>query len=64
MIQLSLASPFWEDPAELSASGEDEDAVAQICIAALVSAGYDVQVRDEDGELVSLDEYNWPEGGT
>ena len=57
MIQLSLASPFWEDPATLSADGEDEDAVARICIAALLQAGYDVKV-EQDGELVPWEEYD------
>jgi hypothetical protein len=57
MIQLELASPFWEDPATLSAEGEDEDAVARICITALVLAGYDVQVRQGE-ELVPWEEYD------
>jgi hypothetical protein len=51
MIQLSLASPLWEDPATLAADGEDEDAVVRICIAALLQAGYSIQVEQE-GELV------------
>jgi len=57
MIQLELASPFWEDPATLSAEGEDEDAVARICITALVLAGYDVQVR-QDEDLIPWEEYD------
>jgi len=58
MIQLVLASPFWEDPASLSADGEDEDAVIRICITALVTAGYDVQIFQEGGETVPWEEYD------
>ena len=56
MIQLELASCFWEDPATLVADGKDEDAVVRICIMALLAAGYDVQIN-QDGELVSWEEY-------
>jgi len=62
MIQLQLASPFWADPASLAADGEDEDAVIRICIAALVQVGYDVQLLNEEGELISWEEYQGPEG--
>lgn len=57
MITLDLTSPFWEDPANLSVSGEDEDAVLQICAQALIAAGYDVQVQDEDGDPIPWAEY-------
>ena len=50
MIQLILASPFWEDPANLAADGEDEEAVIAICVRALQAEGYDIRVRDDDGE--------------
>jgi len=58
MIQLQLTSPFWEDQATLSTDGPDEDAVLNICITALLAAGYDVQVRDEDGDLIPWYEYD------
>jgi len=58
MIQLVLASPFWEDPASLTADGEDEDAVIRICITALVTAGYDVQIQQEGGETIPWEEYD------
>lgn len=57
MITLELASPFWEDPAGLSVSGQDEAAVLNICVQALLAAGYDIQVRDEDGDLTPWSEY-------
>jgi hypothetical protein len=55
MIQLLLTSPFWEDPATLSTDGEDEEAVLAICVTALREAGYDIQIRDESGELVQYE---------
>ena len=61
MIQLQLASPFWADPASLSADGEDEDAVIRICIAALLQSGYDVQLTNDEGELVPWEEYQGPD---
>jgi len=57
MIQLILASPFWEDPATLLADGECEDAVVRICITALVTAGYDVQIQDGE-ETIPWEEYD------
>ncbi len=62
MITLNLASPFWEDPASLSVDGEDEDAVLAIVAAALETAGYDIEVRLEDGETIPWAEYE-PEAG-
>lgn len=56
MIELSLTSPFWEDPATLSSAGDDETAVMRICISALLAAGYEIQLRDENGELLDLPE--------
>lgn len=61
MIQLILASPFWEDPSSVSVEGHDEAAVLNICITALLAAGYDVQVQEEDGTIVPWDEYD-PQG--
>lgn len=58
MTQLILASPFWEDPSSVSVEGHDEAAVLNICITALLAAGYDVQVRDEDGDLIPWDEFD------
>ncbi len=49
---LVLTSPFWEDPSEAAISGEDEDAVTQICVQALLAAGYDVKVREDGGDDV------------
>lgn len=60
MIQLTLASPFWEDPAEASISGEDEEEVTRICVEALLAAGYDVQVREDD-ELVPWSDRETPD---
>lgn len=62
MIQLDLTSPFWEDPAILSAAGEDHEAVIRICVEALLAAGYDVSVRDADGQTMTWDEYLEEEG--
>lgn len=58
-IELSLASPFWLDPSSLTSEGEDEDAVINICVSALLRAGYTVQIRDSEGELVSFEDYDW-----
>lgn len=57
MICLELTSPFWEDPASLAVGGEDEDAVLAICVKALQAAGYEISVKDEDGDLIPWSEY-------
>jgi len=57
MIVLELASPFWEDPATLTADGDDEVAVMRICINALALAGYDVQVREGE-TLIPWEEWD------
>lgn len=52
MIQLQLSSPFWEDQSSLTSDGEDEDAMIEICVNALQAAGYEIRVRDEEGDLI------------
>lgn len=56
MIELSLSSPFWEDPSDAMFSGEDHLAAMRICVEALQAAGYTIQVRDADGELRDLED--------
>ncbi len=56
MIQLILASPFWEDPAAALIEGEDREEVARICVEALLAADYDVRVREGE-ELLTWEEY-------
>jgi len=58
-IELALVSSFWEDPASLSVDGEGEADVLSICVASLLAAGYDIQIRGSDGDMVAYEDYDW-----
>ena len=58
-IDLALTSDFWQDEATLTLSGDGIEAVLALCIPALHAAGYEIQVRAADGDLVPYEDYDW-----
>lgn len=57
-IELVVRPPFRDEYTTLSGDGEYEDAVMNICIAALLAAGYEVLIEDEDGDMIPYEEFD------
>jgi hypothetical protein len=56
-IELAVKPPFRDDWTDVTIAGENEDEVAAILAARLISSGYEVSVEDENGELIPYEEY-------
>lgn len=61
-IEIIVRPPFREEWTNIESNGEYEDAVMNICVAALYNAGYEILVEDEDGNQTPYDEYEFPNG--
>lgn len=57
-IELMVQPPWKDDWTDVTIGGEHEEEVANILIGRFLACDYEVLVEDEDGEMVSWEEYN------
>lgn len=59
MIVIQARAPFSDDWTRAAIVGSNEGEMINMLVSRLESAGYEVQVEQEDGSLVEFGEYLW-----
>jgi hypothetical protein len=55
--ELSVQPPFRDEWTSITIAGEHAEEIVNILVSRLLAMDYEVQVRDEDGEMIDYEEF-------